>query len=57
MGRFYLPRDANSTKGGIRGFKPWFTERQVQVSVTRVVRDDIAKRKYEYVGNFIYLGG
>ncbi|EJD04829.1 MFS general substrate transporter [Fomitiporia mediterranea MF3/22] len=44
---FYLPQNAATTKGGIRGFKPWFDERQVRISVTRVVRDDIAKRKYE----------
>ncbi|KAF4596170.1 hypothetical protein EYR40_008148 [Pleurotus pulmonarius] len=44
---FYLPRHAAHTTGGIRGKKPWFTDRQVQVSVTRVVRDDIAKRRLD----------
>lgn len=42
-----------STKGGLRGFKPWFDERQVQIAVTRVIRDDPAKRQYEYVANFV----
>ena len=45
--RFYLPKNAARTKGGLRGFKPWFDERQVQIAVTRVVRDDPAKRVYE----------
>ena len=45
--RFALPRNAAHTKGGIRGFKPWFDDRQVQIAVTRVVRDDPAKRLYE----------
>ncbi|KAJ7668129.1 MFS general substrate transporter [Mycena rosella] len=44
---FYLPRNVNSTKGGLRGFKPWFTPRQVQIAVTRVIRDDQSKREYE----------
>jgi len=46
---FYLPRNATRTKGGIRGFKPWFDERQIQIAVTRVIRDDPAKRYYETV--------
>lgn len=45
--RFYLPRNVARTKGGLRGFKPWFTDRQAQIAVTRVVRDDPAKRLYE----------
>jgi hypothetical protein len=45
--RFYLPRNVTSTKGGLRGFKPWFTPRQVQIAVTRVIRDDQSKREYE----------
>ena len=45
--RFYLPRSAARTKGGIRGFKPWFDDRQILIAVTRVVRDDPAKRRYE----------
>ncbi|PAV15653.1 MFS general substrate transporter [Pyrrhoderma noxium] len=44
---FYLPVHASRTKGGIRGFKPWFDERQVQIAVTRVIRDDPAKKVYE----------
>ncbi|KAJ6626031.1 MFS general substrate transporter [Mycena sp. CBHHK59/15] len=44
---FYLPRNVASTQGGLRGFKPWFTPRQVQIAVTRVIRDDRSKREYE----------
>ncbi|KLO15595.1 MFS general substrate transporter [Schizopora paradoxa] len=44
---FYLPRNVARTKGGLRGFKPWFTDRQAKIAVTRVVRDDPAKRLYE----------
>ncbi|KAJ3861460.1 MFS general substrate transporter [Lentinula novae-zelandiae] len=44
---FYLPRNATLTKGGIRGWKPWFNERQVRIAVTRIVRDDPSKRLYE----------
>ncbi|TDL27077.1 MFS general substrate transporter [Rickenella mellea] len=44
---FYLPVNAARTKGGLRGLKPWFDERQIQISVTRVVRDDPAKRLYD----------
>lgn len=47
--RFYLPRNAINTKGGIRGHKPWFSERQVRIAVTRVVLDDPSKRVYECV--------
>ena len=49
--RFYLPKNAATTKGGLRGRKPWFDDRQVQISVTRVIRDDIAKKKYESVAS------
>ncbi|KAJ3727399.1 MFS general substrate transporter [Lentinula raphanica] len=45
--RFYLPRNAALTKGGIRGLKPWFDARQVRIAVTRIVRDDPSKRLYE----------
>ncbi|KAF8588996.1 MFS general substrate transporter [Ramaria rubella] len=45
--RFYLPRNATSTRGGLRGFRPWFTERQIHIAVTRIIRDDPAKRYYE----------
>ncbi|KAJ7613050.1 MFS general substrate transporter [Roridomyces roridus] len=44
---FYLPRSVAQTSGGLRGFKPWFNERQIQIAFTRVIRDDISKRKYE----------
>ncbi|KAJ7919581.1 MFS general substrate transporter [Mycena leptocephala] len=44
---FYLPRTVARTQGGLRGFKPWFTPRQVQIAVTRVIRDDQSKREYE----------
>ncbi len=45
--RFYLPRNIAQTAGGLRGWKPWFDERQLQIGVTRVVQDDISKRVYE----------
>ncbi|KAJ7064429.1 MFS general substrate transporter [Mycena belliarum] len=44
---FYLPRNVDSTKGVLRGFKPWFTQRQVQIAVTRIIRDDQSKHEYE----------
>ncbi|KAJ7461924.1 MFS general substrate transporter [Mycena latifolia] len=44
---FYLPRNVDNTRGGLRGFKPWFTPRQIQIAVTRVIRDDQSKREYE----------
>ncbi|KAJ7574870.1 MFS general substrate transporter [Mycena floridula] len=44
---FYLPVDLRHTRGGIRGFKPWFTERQLLIAETRVVRDDPSKRIYQ----------
>ncbi|KAJ7821225.1 MFS general substrate transporter [Mycena olivaceomarginata] len=44
---FYLPRNVANTKGGLRGFKSWFTPRQVQIAVTRVIKDDQSKREYE----------
>ncbi|KAJ7191161.1 hypothetical protein B0H12DRAFT_1246325 [Mycena haematopus] len=47
LSTFYLPRNVATTSGGLRGFKPWFTDRQVQIAVTRVIRDDQAKREYE----------
>ncbi|KAJ6529026.1 MFS general substrate transporter [Mycena vulgaris] len=42
---FNLPRDATGT--ALNGFKPWFDTRQVQIAVTRVIRDDMSKRGYE----------
>jgi len=47
--RYYLPVNTIHTKGGLRGPHSWFTEKQVYISVTRLVRDDISKRSYEYV--------
>ncbi|KAF8970652.1 major facilitator superfamily domain-containing protein [Flammula alnicola] len=44
---FYLPRSVTVTKGGLRGRKPWLTDRQAQIAVARVIRDDISKRSYD----------
>ncbi|KAF5363117.1 hypothetical protein D9757_011723 [Collybiopsis confluens] len=44
---FYLPRNVSRTKGGIRGWKAWFSDREVYIAVTRIVRDDPSKRVYE----------
>ncbi|KAF8651059.1 hypothetical protein AX16_004922 [Volvariella volvacea WC 439] len=44
---FYLPQGLANTKGGLRGLRPWFTYRQVQIALTRVVRDDASKKSYE----------
>ncbi|KAK0457029.1 MFS general substrate transporter [Desarmillaria tabescens] len=44
---FYLPRNITQTVGGLRGWKPWFDEKELCIGVTRVVRDDISKRVYE----------
>ncbi|TFK19643.1 MFS general substrate transporter [Coprinopsis marcescibilis] len=44
---FYLPRDAGRTQGGLRGRKAWFTNKQVHIAVTRLIRDDPSKRGYE----------
>ena len=43
----YLPVNTVRTEGGLRGASPWFTEKQVGISVTRLVRDDVSKRQYE----------
>lgn len=50
--RFYLPKDVATTKGGIRGLKPWFTQREVFIGVTRIVKDDPSKKIYECVSDF-----
>lgn len=55
MDRFYLPRSLDRTKGGLRGFKPWFTDREIQIANTRVIRDDPAKREYQCVTRQIYI--
>lgn len=49
---FYLPRNSTRTNGGIRGWKPWFTEREIRIAVTRIVLDDPSKRVYELVSVF-----
>ncbi|PBK68434.1 MFS general substrate transporter [Armillaria solidipes] len=44
---FYLLRNIAQTVGGLRGLKPWFDERQLQIGVMRVIQDDISKCVYE----------
>ncbi|ODQ54687.1 MFS general substrate transporter [Saitoella complicata NRRL Y-17804] len=44
---FYLPSGPGRTKGGLRGPKGWFTDRQVKIAVTRLIRDDPVKSDYE----------
>ncbi|TFK36096.1 MFS general substrate transporter [Crucibulum laeve] len=44
---YYLPRDLTRTKGGLRGSKPWFNDKQIQIAVTRVIRDDLSKKSYD----------
>ncbi|KAI8143455.1 major facilitator superfamily domain-containing protein [Fennellomyces sp. T-0311] len=39
----YLPKNAMSTRGYLRGPKGWFTDRQAKIAVTRVIRDDLSK--------------
>ncbi|ORY07314.1 MFS general substrate transporter [Basidiobolus meristosporus CBS 931.73] len=39
----YLPISPFKTKGLLRGRKPWFTEREAQILVTRLIRDDPVK--------------
>ncbi|KAJ3369548.1 hypothetical protein HDU84_001546, partial [Entophlyctis sp. JEL0112] len=43
---FALPQNAFRTKGGLN-FGGWFTERQAQVAVARVIHDDPLKLHYE----------
>ncbi|KAG2005509.1 allantoate permease [Coprinopsis cinerea AmutBmut pab1-1] len=43
----YLPKDAAHTQGGLRGEKSWFTEKQICIAATRLIRDDPSKRGYE----------
>ncbi|KAF8591628.1 MFS general substrate transporter [Ramaria rubella] len=44
---FYLPRNVATTRGGFRGPRPWFSDRNLAIAVTRVIRDDYSKRAYE----------
>ncbi|KAF8994908.1 MFS general substrate transporter [Cyathus striatus] len=44
---FYLPATLVKTHGGLRGPKAWFTKRQIQIALTRVIKDDASKRSYE----------
>ena len=53
--RFYLPRDLIQTRAGFGGRKAWMTDRQLRIAVTRVIRDDISKRVYEWVVSEIVL--
>ncbi|KAI8075171.1 major facilitator superfamily domain-containing protein [Gongronella butleri] len=41
---FYLPFTAAHTGVLLRGGKPWLTERQVRIAVTRIIRDDASKK-------------
>ncbi|RCH78597.1 hypothetical protein CU098_004880, partial [Rhizopus stolonifer] len=40
---FYIPSSPFYTSGQLRGKGGWFTERQSQIAVTRIVRDDLTK--------------
>ncbi|CAO3642004.1 unnamed protein product [Mucor fragilis] len=40
---FYVPAGPFYTPGLLRGKKGWFTERQRQIAVTRIIRDDLSK--------------
>ncbi|CEP17471.1 hypothetical protein [Parasitella parasitica] len=40
---FYVPAGPFYTKGFIRGKQGWFTDRQKQIAVTRIIRDDQTK--------------
>ncbi|KAF8154300.1 MFS general substrate transporter [Crassisporium funariophilum] len=46
---FYLPRNITKTKGGLRGPEAWLAHRQVQIAVTRVIRDDVSKKSYDRI--------
>lgn len=40
---FYLPASLSTTDKLIFGRKSWFTERETQIAVTRIIRDDLTK--------------
>ncbi|KAI8985035.1 major facilitator superfamily domain-containing protein [Pilobolus umbonatus] len=39
----FVPSGPFYTKGGLRGKKGWFTEKEAQIAVTRIIRDDTTK--------------
>ncbi|CAO3630600.1 unnamed protein product [Cunninghamella blakesleeana] len=41
---FYLPSNPLNTNVWLRGKKPWLTEREAQIAVTRLIRDDLTKK-------------
>ncbi|KAF9442274.1 MFS general substrate transporter [Macrolepiota fuliginosa MF-IS2] len=44
---FYLPQNLENTRGGLRGRLPWFTDRELKIAVTRIIKDDLSKSSYE----------
>lgn len=40
---FYIPAEPFKTSGLLRGSKGWFTPRQANIAVTRLIRDDLTK--------------
>lgn len=40
---FYIPGGPFKTSGLLRGKNGWFTERQAQIAVSRLIRDDKSK--------------
>ncbi|CAM0143244.1 hypothetical protein VKS41_008713 [Umbelopsis sp. WA50703] len=40
---FYLPANLTKTDRSIFGKKSWFNERETQIAVTRIIRDDLTK--------------
>lgn len=40
---FYVPVSPFYTSGLLRGKQGWFTERQKQIAITRIIRDDLSK--------------
>ncbi|KAI8335619.1 major facilitator superfamily domain-containing protein [Blakeslea trispora] len=40
---FYIPSSPFHTSGGIHGKSGWFTERQSQIAIARIIRDDVTK--------------
>ncbi|CAO3680449.1 unnamed protein product [Umbelopsis vinacea] len=46
----YLPASLSRTDRLLFGKKPWFTERELQIAVTRLIRDDLTKsEQYRYI--------
>lgn len=47
---FYVPGSPATTAGLLRGKNGWFTERERNIAVTRVIRDDKTKKEqYERI--------